>query len=80
MKTLKKIKYFLVIIITVIAMNSFAQGGPGDPGGDPEGGGDPLGGRAPLSGGTFLLIALGAAYGSKKIIEFKNISKQEDFK
>jgi hypothetical protein len=78
MKTLYKIKYLFAIVFTVFALNSFAQGGPGDPGGDPEGGGDPLGGGAPVSGGTILLIALGTVYGSKKIIELKKAAKKEN--
>lgn len=78
MKTLYKIKYLFAIVFTVFALNSYAQGGPGDPGGDPEGGGDPLGGGAPISGGTILLIALGAVYGSKKIIELKKLADEKN--
>lgn len=78
MKILNKIKYFLVIFLTVIAINSFAQDGPGDPGGNPDGGGnDPLGGGAPLSGGTMMLIAIGAIYGGKKIFELKKPGKEK---
>ena len=80
MKTLYKIKYLLIILFTVFAINSFAQGGPGDPGGDPEGGGnDPLGGGAPLSGGTIILIAIGAFWGGKKYYEIKSLGKEENF-
>lgn len=81
MKTLYKIKYLLVILFTVFAMNIFAQGGPGDPGGDPEGGGGggPLGGGAPVSGGTIVLITFAIAYGSKKIYQVVSL-KQEKIK
>ena len=78
MKRIQKIKYLLIIVFTVFALNNFAQGGPGDPGGSPEGGNDPLGGGAPLSGGTLLLITIGAVYGSKKVFDLKNKSEKYD--
>jgi hypothetical protein len=78
MKTFNKIKYFLLILITIITLNSYAQGGPGDPGGDPEGTNDPLGGGAPIFGGTFILIALGAFYGGRKIFLLKNLESKEE--
>ena len=47
---------------------SYAQDGPGDPGGDPSGGGgEPLGGGAPISGGMILLLSVSALYGGSKI-------------
>ena len=42
---------------------------PPDPGGDPTG--DPVGG-APIGSGLAISLILGAAYGSKKIIQFRN--------
>ncbi|HEY9114116.1 MAG TPA: hypothetical protein VIN10_05410 [Bacteroidales bacterium] len=79
MKTLNKIKYLLVIIFTVFAMNIFAQGGPGDPGGDPEGGGGggPLGGGSPISGGTIILTAFGLGYGGLKIYQMAKPKPKE---
>lgn len=78
MKTLYKIKYLLAILFTIFAMNIFAQGGPGDPGGDPEGGGnDPLGGGAPVSGGTIVLLTIAMAYGGKKIYQIASFKREE---
>ncbi len=42
---------------------------PPDPGGDPTG--DPVGG-APIGSGLAISLILGAAYASKKIIQFRN--------
>lgn len=77
MKTLKKIKYLFVILLTVIALNTFAQGGPGDPGGDPEGGGDPLGGGAPISGGSIVLATIALAYGGLKVYKLRRVKHEE---
>lgn len=77
MKTLYKIKYLFIILFTVCTIGLFAQGGPGDPGGDPEGGGgDPLGGGAPISGGVTMLIALSLIYGGKKMYELRQNKKE----
>jgi len=46
---------------------------PGDPGSEPSGQ-TPIGGGAPIGSGTFILIALGAAYGGKKVYD---INKEE---
>jgi len=40
-------------------------------GGAPGGGNTPVGGAAPIDGGITLLIALGAAYGAKKVYNFR---------
>lgn len=78
MRTIKKIKYLLIILITVFAVNSFAQGGPGDPNGDPEGGGDPVGGGgAPISGHTVVLLSFALAYGGKKIYDFSKLKREK---
>jgi hypothetical protein len=71
MKTFKRIHYLLIILFTVFAINSYAQGGgPGDPGGSPEGGGDPLGGGAPAGTGAILLTGFAIAYAGKKAYAF----------
>jgi hypothetical protein len=41
--------------------------GPGNPGGEPGGGDVPIGGGAPVGNGIGILLALGAAYGGKKL-------------
>ncbi len=48
-----------------------------NPGGDPGSGdqGDPIGGGAPIDGGMFLLIGLGAAYGSRKVYKMYGQNK-----
>jgi len=71
---MKKANYFKFLIVIIFYFSSIATFGqttePDDPGGDPVGE-DPLGGGAPISSGTFLLLSLGAAYGSKKFISQK---------
>ncbi len=37
----------------------------------PDGGNTPVGGSAPIGSGVVLLIALGSAYGSKKVYDFR---------
>ena len=56
----------------VIAQSTF----PPDPGGDPTGN-PPVGGGAPIGGGTFILMALGAAYGSKKLYTLKQEEEEK---
>lgn len=77
MKTFNKIKYLFIIVFTAFALNSMAQGGPGDPGDDPEGGGDPLGGGAPISGHTLVLLSFALAYGGKKIYDFSKMKREK---
>lgn len=49
-------------------------GGPGGPGaGDPP----PVGGGAPIGGGVGILLALGAAYGARKVYQFKQQKLEE---
>jgi len=77
MKKLKNI--FFPILITVLLATSVSPvlaSEPPEPPGQGHGtGGDlPPGGGAPIGSGTFILIALGAAYGGKKIY---NINKGE---
>jgi hypothetical protein len=62
--------FLFVLSLTITAQTTApADSGttPEDPGGDPSGT-DPLGpgGGAPIGGGTFILMALGAAYAGKK--------------
>jgi|GEM_PF-3494227 len=74
MKTFKRIKYWIIIFLTVFAMNSYAQSyGPGDPGGGPEGDGDPIGGGAPNNGGAIVLATFALAYGAIKVYQFTRI-------
>ncbi len=81
MKTFKNI--FLPSILTIILAFNVStimavDNPPNPPGGGHGTGGDlPPGGGAPIGGGTFILIALGAAYGAKKVYE-KNEDKLEE--
>jgi len=64
-------KYILsLIFVLVISMGFAQQRGPSNPPGNPEVG-PPLGGGAPIDGGLGILLALGAAYGLKKVHNIK---------
>ncbi len=65
MKT-KYIKTLLVAGMFITGTQLTAQGPP-DPPGNPSTSGGPVGGSAPITGGIGILLALGAAYGSKKV-------------
>ena len=72
MKTL--IKTFTGILsITLISLSLSAQTPPPPNGGDTpgQGGNTPVGGGAPIAGGIGILLALGAAYGGKKVYDFR---------
>ena len=49
-------------------------GTPEDPSGDDGGA---LGGGAPIGGGTLILMALGAAYGGKKVYKLYQDNQEE---
>jgi hypothetical protein len=72
----KKIAIATIMIMTFsICTNLNAQ--PPNPPGDPVASGDPVGGGAPLGSGVFILLALGAAYGGKKIYELRKERLEE---
>ena len=50
---------------------------PPDPGGGPGGGDQPVGGGSPVAGGLIILATLGAAYGVKRIYDFRNNENAE---
>jgi len=58
----------MLICAPVFTFNIFADQPP-DPGGGPGTGDDPVGGGSPIGGGLVVMIALGAAYGSKKVFD-----------
>ncbi len=67
-----KKKIFSTLIVTLIVlflpmMTIGQMRDPGNPGGGPGGGDDPIGGGAPVGSGIGVLLALGAAYGGKKL-------------
>ena len=60
----------VISFLTAAPLISTAQVmGPSDPDGSPQG--QPIGGGAPIGGGLFILLALGATYGGKKVYDFK---------
>jgi hypothetical protein len=65
------ISSFLIISSALLAQ------GPPDPPEDPGDGGGPVGGAAPIGNGIGILLALGAAYGGKKIYN-KLVSDKND--
>jgi len=76
---MKKIIISLIVTVGlfVTPMHTVAQAtSPSDPGGSPELG-TPLGGGAPIGGGLGILLALGAAYGGKKVYTYFKTEKEE---
>lgn len=73
MKTLIK-SIATLITITLLTINfSLAQTPPppNDGGNPTQGGNTPVGGGAPITGGIGILLALGAAYGGKKVYDYR---------
>ena len=71
--------FFFVLSFVVTAQTNSPKAGdnPNDPGnGDPPGSDNEVGG-APIGGGTLILIALGAAYGSKKVYKIVKEDHEE---
>ena len=60
------------LAIGLACVNSTKAQGPGDPD-TPESGTDPI----PLDGGISLLLAAGAAYGIKKVRDFRKNGESE---
>ena len=78
---MKKIKNTLKVLIVVMfvsfAYTVEAQPPPNPPGGSngsTNSSGNSLGGNAPIGGGLFILLGLGAAYGSRKLY---NLNKEQ---
>jgi hypothetical protein len=62
-----------LLTITLLTINISAQTPPPPNGGEtpsPGNGNTPVGGGAPIAGGIGILLALGAAYGGKKVYDF----------
>ncbi len=71
MKTVKKILITTALIFTVSALSAQVPPPPNNGGGAPSGSNGPVGGGAPVGGGLVILLAMGAAYGGKKIYDFR---------
>jgi len=61
----------LILTISPIFISDVLADQPPDPGGGP-GTGDPVGGGNPIGGGLIILATLGAAYGIKRIYDFRS--------
>ena len=76
-------KIFIKILILTIVFFGYSlftladPPGPPNPGGSPTGsGGTPVG--APIDGGLSILLAMGAAYGGKKLYQARKEKKEAD--
>jgi hypothetical protein len=66
-------KMTVICIILLMPVIMLAQNPPHPNGGNNPGGSNtPVGGGAPIDGGLSLLIALGAAYGGKKLYKINH--------
>ena len=67
--------------LSMISMVGFAQSGPPPPpSGDPDGTvaqDNKLGANANIGGGVLILLALGLAYGGKRLYDLKKEQKEE---
>ena len=73
---MKKLIRFLVLTTFILSApilvdNLSAQPWPGEQGDGSTVGGNPIGGGAPIGGGSLILLALGAAYGSRKVYDLR---------
>ena len=73
MKTLIKTIAIPITIILLTINVSLAQDPPPPPGHGTSG--NVPGGGAPIGSGLLVLIALGAAYGGKKVFDYRKIKK-----
>jgi len=65
-----------LITITILTLNFSTLSAqipppPNGNGGAPSGTNTPVGGGAPIGGGLLILVALGGAYGAKKVYDFR---------
>jgi hypothetical protein len=80
MKTIRKITLLVFALCSLtLAQNSFADSSnPPDPPGEHGEQTDQSGGSAPIGGGLFVLLGLGAAYGGKKLYDYKKTEAVEE--
>jgi hypothetical protein len=64
--------FLLIIFFLTLTTATYSQDPPPPPPGEHGGGGNVPGGGAPVGNGLAILIALGTAYGVKKIAEKDN--------
>lgn len=68
----------LAVLIVASVQPIYADNPPPPPGGGTGHGGTPIGGGAPISGGIGILLALGIAYGGRKVYQMKLNEKVDD--
>lgn len=74
----KRIKHILATLsIVLVTSTALVAQGPPDPPEDPGDGGGPVGGGAPIGSGIGILMALGAAYGGRKLYKAYRQREQE---
>ncbi len=68
----------LISLMLAFSVSVFSQTPPPPNGGNgaPSGGNTPVGGGAPIAGGLGILLALGAAYGGKKVYQFNKTENE----
>jgi hypothetical protein len=71
------INTLIAIAFIVAPLISFASAPPPPPPGGPSGEDNEIGGSAPIGGGLGILLALGAAYGTKKIFDARKKLAEE---
>mgnify|MGYP000126712016 CR=1 FL=1 len=79
---MKKISIYIAQTLTIafflsISINALAQAPPPPPPSGDNNSGNQLGGNAPIGGGLFILLALGAAYGGRKLYQLRKESLEE---
>ena len=74
---MKKLLSIVIVLFLSISLSAQVPPSPNDGGGAPDAGNTPVGGGAPIGGGLFVLLALGAAYGGKKVYEFSTRKLEE---
>ena len=72
MKSFKHIIATATLILAFGLLNAQTPPPPNGDGGAPDGNNTPVGGGAPIAGGIGILLALGAAYGGKKVYDYKH--------
>ena len=70
-------KSIAILSMSLLASGVFAQVPPPPPSGHGSGGNQTTGGGAPIGSGIGILLALGAAYGAKKVYAALSIKDDE---
>ena len=80
--SMRKLVIILFLIVSPLVINTVLADDPPAPGGSPVlggGGAGPVGGQpggnSPIDGGLSIFIALGLAYGSKKVYQIRKVKE-----